>query len=122
MSEDRGVDALDVLRVEIRHFAEERDWQSFHSPKDLAIGISIEAAELLAVFEWRTAGDVEAPASMGTTWQAAREMADIMIRLVRLADILGVDLVTAARDKLRLDAQRYPVDRAHGTSVPPPRP
>jgi NTP pyrophosphatase (non-canonical NTP hydrolase) len=121
MSEDRGMDALDGLRLEVRQFAEERDWQSFRTPKNLAIEISVEAGELLAVFQPRTTGEIEGVPSMGTTWQAAREMADVLINLVRLADVLGVDLVTVARDKLCLDARRYPVDRAHGTSVPPPR-
>jgi dCTP diphosphatase len=118
MSEDRG---MDVLRLEVRQFAEERDWQPFQTPKDLAIGVSVEAADLLAVFQRLTTDDVEAVASMGATWQAAREMADILLHLVRLADVLGVDLVAAARDKLRINAQRYPIDQAHGTSGPPPR-
>ena len=114
MSEDRGMDALDVLRLEARRFAEERDWQSFHTPKNLAIAVSIEAGELLQVFQWLGAGDVESVASAGTTWQAAREMADVLINLVRLADVLGVDLAAAAHDKLRIDARRYPVDQAGG--------
>jgi NTP pyrophosphatase (non-canonical NTP hydrolase) len=85
------MDALDVLRLEARRFAEERDWQSFHTPKNLAIAVSVEAGELLEVFQWLADGDVESLASAGTTWQAAREMADVLINLVRLADVLGVD-------------------------------
>jgi NTP pyrophosphatase (non-canonical NTP hydrolase) len=108
-------DALEELRDRLRRFAAERDWQQFHAPKNLAIALSVEAAELLEHFQWlseeasrRLAGDDLA--------RVREELADVLLYLVRLADELGVDLAAAARAKLELNARRYPVDRARGTS------
>ena len=106
---------LDTLRDALRRFAAERDWDPFHSPKNLAAALSVEAAELLEQFQWLTEEQSRAldPARL----EAVRhELADVLLYLVRLADKLDVDLLAAARAKLELNALKYPVDKARGSS------
>src|SRR3972149_11228328 len=98
-------------------FRDERDWRQFHSPKDVAISISLEAAELLEHFQWKNPAEVAALAAdpQGQR-QVSWEMADILILLISLADVLGTDLVKAAQEKLQENERRYPVERARGTA------
>jgi len=112
--DDRSV-ALVELRDALRRFAAERDWQRFHTPKNLAIALSVEASELLEHFQWLT--DAESQSLEATQLAGVREeLADVFLYLVRLADRLDVDLVSAARDKLELNAKKYPADKARGSS------
>jgi len=98
-------------------FRDERDWRQFHSPKDLAISISLEAAELLERFQWKSPAEVAAlVADPAGNRQVSWEMADILILLISLADVLGTDLVKAAQEKLQENERRYPVERARGTA------
>jgi NTP pyrophosphatase (non-canonical NTP hydrolase) len=102
---------------QILAFRDERDWRQFHSPKDLAISISLEAAELLERFQWKTPEEVAALVDDPEgNRQVSWEMADILILLISLADVLGTDLVKAAREKLQENERRYPVERARGTA------
>jgi NTP pyrophosphatase (non-canonical NTP hydrolase) len=108
-------DPLLALRDELRRFAADRDWEQFHSPKNLAAALAVEAAELLEPFQWLT----EEESRRLTPEQAAavrEEMADVLLYLVRLADKLGVDLGEAAREKMRRNAEKYPVEKARGSS------
>ena len=98
------------LTARTRAFAEDRDWQRFHTPKNLAMALAGEVGELLAELQWLT--PEESAAVMADAEHGARvraEMGDVMIYLTRLADVLGVDLVDAALDKLADSAVRYPV-------------
>jgi len=108
-------DAFSLLRDALRRFAAERDWDQYHSPKNLASALCVEAAELLENFQWLTD---EASKSLSTEQltKAAEEMADVLLYLIRLADKLNVDLLEAAGNKIALNAQRYPADKARGTS------
>jgi len=108
-------DPLVELRDALRAFAAERDWDQFHSPRNLAAALAVEAAELLEPFQWLTD---EQSRELSTEARAAveQEMADVLLYLVRLADKLGVDLEQAARAKIALNAQKYPVERARGSS------
>lgn len=108
-------DPLVELRDALRAFAAERDWDQFHSPRNLAAALAVEAAELLEPFQWLTD---EQSRELSTEALAAveQEMADVLLYLVRLADKLGVDLEQAARAKIELNAQKYPVERARGSS------
>lgn len=108
-------DSVDRLALALRQFADERDWGQFHSPKNLASALIVEAGELLEHFQWLSEEQSRAlPAErLGAV---GAEMADVLLYLVRLADVLGVDLIAAARAKLVLNAQRYPVELAHGNS------
>ena len=108
-------DGLLQLRNALRQFAAERDWDQFHSPKNLASALSVEAAELLERFQWLTEDESRhlPPAELAKVRQ---EMADVLNYLVRLADKLDVDLLDAARDKIVLNAQKYPVEKARGSA------
>jgi len=108
-------DVLEDLRLALRRFAAERDWDQFHSPKNLAMALSVEAAELLEHFQWLS--DVESSAlNPETRAKVSEELADVLLYLVRLADKLDVNLALAASDKLKVNAAKYPSDRARGTS------
>ncbi len=107
---------LNELAALIRAFAEERDWDQFHTPKNLAMGVAIEAAELMEEFHWLT------PEQSGQlppeTLQAVRhEMADVFVYLVLLADKLGVDLFAAAAEKIAINAGKYPADTVRGKAT-----
>jgi dCTP diphosphatase len=107
--------SLEELRDALRRFAAERDWDQFHFPKNLAIALSVEAAELLEHFQWLA--DVESAAPPAETRAKIREeLADVLLYLVRLADKLDIDLAAAAFDKVAINAGKYPVHKARGTS------
>ncbi len=110
-----ATDALRELAQALRRFADERDWDQFHAPKNLAMALSVEAAELLEHFQW-LGEDESRRLAPDTLAKVGEEMADVLLYLVRLADKLGVDLAQAARRKMQLNAQKYPVERARGTS------
>ncbi len=106
---------LKALREALRTFATERDWDQFHSPKNLAAALSVEAAELLEHFQWLT--DEQSRSLSPEQLQPIREeLADVLLYLIRLADKLDVDLLAAAEAKLVLNARKYPVDKARGSS------
>ena len=106
---------LTQLRDSLRQFAAERDWDQFHSPKNLAMALAVEAAELLERFQWVTEDDSKRlpPAELAAVRE---EMADVLNYLVRLADKLDVNLIEAAREKIALNAQKYPVEKSHGSA------
>lgn len=108
-------DPLRDLRDELRAFAAERDWDQFHSPRNLATALAVEAAELLEPFQWLTD---EQSRSLPPDTRAAveEEIADVLLYLVRLADKLDVDLAAAARAKIVRNGEKYPVDKARGSS------
>ena len=103
------------LRDALRKFAEERDWDQYHSPKNLASALSVEAAELLERFQWLTE-DQSRKLPPEELQKVREEMADVLNYLVRLADKLDVNLLEAAREKIELNAQKYPVDKARGSA------
>jgi NTP pyrophosphatase (non-canonical NTP hydrolase) len=110
-----GEDILTALRQALRQFAQERDWDQFHSPKNLAIALSVEAAELLERFQWVSEID-SAALPPERLEQVRHELADVLLYLIRLADKLNIDLSAAAAEKLRLNAAKYPIDKARGNA------
>jgi len=107
---------LNELAAMIRAFAAERDWDQFHTPKNLAMGVAIEAAELMEEFHWLT--PEQSARLPPQTLQAVRhEMADVFVYLVLLADKLGVDLLAAAAEKIALNAEKYPADTVRGKAT-----
>lgn len=108
-------DRLCKLQDAVRHFAEERDWDQFHTPKNLAVSLSIEAAELLEPFQWMERGELSELSDLKKE-HVRQEMADVLLNLVRLADKLEVDLVGAALDKLEINRAKYPVDKVKGSA------
>jgi NTP pyrophosphatase (non-canonical NTP hydrolase) len=110
-----GIDPLLELREQLRRFSEERDWDQFHVPKNLAIALSVEASELLEHFQWLSEGDSKR-LTVEQLGKVREELADVLLYLVRLADKLNVDLVEAANHKIKLNAEKYPVNKSRGTS------
>src|SRR4051812_35287016 len=107
---------LDEIRAAIRKFRDQRDWMRFHNPKNLASSIVIEAAELLEQFQWKTFDESEAAGRQNKD-NIAEEIADVAIYLIELADNLDIDLRSAIRAKLEINAVKYPVARAKGSAA-----
>ena len=99
--------ALDSLTRQLRQFAEQRNWEQFHSPKNLASALSVEAAELLEHFQWLTE-EQSRNLDAATKQAVGQEVADVLLYLLQLADKLGLDVVDEARKKLILNAVKYP--------------
>ena len=104
---------LDRIRARVRAFAEERDWEQFHSPKNLAMALAAETGELLEVFQWLTESQSRS-LDAATRARAADEIADVLLYLLRLADQLGIDPLAAAERKIDDNARKYPVEKARG--------
>jgi NTP pyrophosphatase (non-canonical NTP hydrolase) len=109
------VTELERLREELRDFAAARDWDQFHSPKNLAMALSVEAGELLEAFQWLTE-EQSARLPPEALSAASDEVADVLLYLVRLSDKLGIDPIAAAHRKLLSNAEKYPADKARGNS------
>lgn len=103
------------LRELVRQFVDERDWDRFHSPKNLAIALSVEASELLEPFQWLVSGDKSELGEAKLT-AVRHEMADVLVYLVRLADKMDVDLFQAVMEKMELNRTKYPADKVRGDS------
>jgi NTP pyrophosphatase (non-canonical NTP hydrolase) len=108
-------DSLRDLARQLDQFASEREWQQFHSPKNLASALAVEAGELLEHFQWLTEAQSRALASEQRDAVGA-EMADVLLYLIQLGSALGIDPVAAAQAKMRVNALKYPVERARGSS------
>lgn len=102
----------------LKEFAEQRDWNQFHSPKNLVMALTGEVGELNEIFQWMTEADSRAAATSPKTAKAVQdELADIALYLIRLADVLGVDLNAALSSKLADNAAKYPVEASKGIST-----
>lgn len=102
------------LRARVRTFIRERDWEQFHSPKNLSMSIAIEAAELMECFQWRQSGNDDSGQKEFPP-EAIDELADVLIYCIAMADALGIDdLGTAVLDKLERAGKKYPADRFQG--------
>jgi len=104
---------LQRLRTLVRTFVDERDWDQFHTPKNLSAALSVEAAELLEHFQWLHTGDA-AELGPDKLVEVRHEMADVLVYLVRLADKLEVDLLTAVEEKMVLNRAKYPAEQVRG--------
>ncbi len=109
------MDDLAQIQLAVRQFTQERDWNQFHSPKNLACALSVEAAELLEHFQWMTEDQSRSLPPEKST-EVAAEIADVFLYLVQIADQLDVDLLDSARQRLIVNAEKYPIDKARGTS------
>lgn len=108
-------DSLLELKLAMRQFAEERDWDQFHSPKNLSMALASETGELLDCFRWLTE---EASYQLDDKQAQAvkEELADVLLFTIRLADKLNIDLLPAAKDKIAKNEQNYPVDKVKGSA------
>jgi len=106
---------LHALTQALRDFARVREWEQFHSPKNLAAALTVETAELLEHFQWLT-DEQSRSLTPEKKAKVAEEAADVLLYLLQLCDKLGIDLPNAARLKLVANAEKYPVDRSRGSS------
>lgn len=106
---------LDTLKQFLSDFADTRDWNQFHSPKNLAMALSVEAAEILEHFQWLTE-EQSKNLPQNKRDEVATELADTLLYLIRLADKLDIDLLAAAKSKIELNERKYPVDQAKGNA------
>jgi dCTP diphosphatase len=105
---------IESLKEAVQEFARERDWGTFHSPKNLAMGLAIESAELMEHFLWKTPEESEKPDDAEAV---AGELADVFIFTLNLASRLGIDLASCTRKKLEENALKYPADLARGKAL-----
>ena len=113
---DMQKDSLENIRQVLADFARRRDWDQFHSPKNLSMALIAEAAELVEHFQWLTEAQSKNPGTE-KLGEIALELADILIFLVRIADKLGIDLLAAAQQKIEINEQRYPADKVRGKAL-----
>jgi dCTP diphosphatase len=106
---------LEAVRIRLREFSDARDWNQFHSPKNLSMALSVEVSELVECFQWLTE---EQSRSLDGEQLAAviDEIADVQMYLILLADKLGVDVAAAITQKLKKNEEKYPVDKVKGSS------
>ena len=108
---------FDELVRRVARFRDDRDWAQFHNPKDLAVSISIEAAELLELFQWQSTEEVrDSLAEPAARARVAEEMADVLILLLSASEAVGVDLYEATLEKIEKNAAKYPVEKARGSA------
>jgi len=115
-SQATAIASIDVLGVRLAHFVKERDWDQFHSPKNLAMAVAAEAGELLEHFQWLTPEESSRLSDEALS-EVELEMADVLMFLVRLSDKLGINLHAAAEKKLAINASKYPVEKAKGRAT-----
>ncbi len=106
---------LNTLKCRLRDFAQARDWDQFHSPKNLSMALSAEVAEIIEHFQWLIEEQSQ-NLSENKLKEVETELADTLIYLVRLADKLNIDLLKAAENKIDENEQRYPIDKAKGNA------
>nr|WP_254596450.1 nucleotide pyrophosphohydrolase [Achromobacter aegrifaciens] len=114
-----GEPLIDIARLSAAQdkFAKDRDWEQFHSPKNLVMALTGEVGELSEIFQWMTEADSKAAGTNPSTAEAVKdELADVLLYLIRLSSALGVDLNEAVTQKLLKNAQKYPAEKAKGSS------
>ena len=105
------------IQNKLAKFAEERDWDQFHSPKNLVMALTSEVGELTELFQWLTEGQSSIKDDSSKTDEIRQEIADIFIYLLRLADKLDIDIEEAVREKIEINAKKYPIDLAKGNAT-----
>ena len=105
-----------AIQEKISQFAREREWERFHTPKNIAMALSVEASELLELFQWLTEDEAKNIMQTEKSTQVRHELADTAVYLLRLCDLLGIDLSQAIAEKMQLNAQKYPVEKARGNA------
>ena len=107
----RENDIMEMLIKNIKEFIRERDWEQYHAPKNLAMALSVEAAEIVEIFHWKKAED-----QLNDEEQEAlrQEIGDVLVYLIELADKFGIDIVESAKEKMLINELKYPVDKVRG--------
>ena len=107
---------VQLIQSRLKKFAEERDWEQFHSPKNITMALSVEVAELVEIFQWSNSGDLDEINDPDTKVQIEKEIADIFNYLLKLTDMLDIDLEKAALNKIDENNAKYPVEKFKGIS------
>lgn len=115
MTKPAEMDHFQELAKKVKQFAKDRDWEQFHSPKNLSMALSVECAELMEHFQWLTEYQSHRIARRQRR-EVEMELADIQIYLIRLSQVLGLNLVVASNEKLLKNARKYPVHKAKGSA------
>lgn len=106
------MEKFDKINEIIKKFRDDREWSQFHNPKDLAISLSLEAAELLECFQWKSSAEAEK-----NNYQDIKyEIADVAVYLLLICDKMGINLLDAVEEKMKLNEKKYPVEKARGCS------
>lgn len=105
-----------AIQERISQFAREREWERFHTPKNIAMALTVEASELLELFQWLTEDEARDIMNSAKATQVRHELADTAVYLLRLCDLLGIDLSQAIAEKMKLNAEKYPVEKARGNA------
>ena len=113
---NKSPDLLELLRL-VKIFRDDRDWKQFHKLKDLAIGLNIETSELLELFLWKNDAEIETRLPETNYYNRVKEeLADVIIYILMISDQLNVDIDNIVKEKLKKNAQKYPVEKAKGSA------
>jgi len=102
---------MEELKATIKEFIRARDWEQYHAPKNLALALSVEASEIVEIFQWKKDNQVLTPQEQENLRQ---EIGDVLVYLLELADKFGIDVVQAAKDKILINEKKYPVEKVKG--------
>jgi NTP pyrophosphatase (non-canonical NTP hydrolase) len=109
-------DRLSLLKQKVDEFSKARDWEKFHTPKNLAMALTVEAAELMEIFQWLEPQETVQGLASKKQMAVEHEVADIFIYLLRFCSVSGIDLISAAEEKLKHNAEKYPAELVKGQS------
>ena len=107
---------LDVIKEKLKQFSKERDWEQYHSPKNLAMALSVEVAELVEIFQWSNDGGIKEVENEQTRKEIEEEIADIFNYLVKFVDLMDIDLEKISLEKIQKNDEKYPVEKSKGNS------
>ena len=116
LAKDKKMSQHDAIKEKLRKFANERDWDKFHNPKNLSMSLSVEVSELVEIFQWLSP---EESNNLNNKQKAKvdEELADVFLYLLRISDVVGVDLFDAANRKIKLNAMKYPISNSYGNAT-----
>ena len=108
---------IELIKKKLREFSAERDWEQYHSPKNLSMALSVEVAELVEIFQWSNDGGLDTVKDPTQRNKIKKELADIFNYLVKLIDILDIDIEKESLNKIKENAEKYPVEKVKGKSA-----
>ena len=114
---DKDLLNLGVIKEKLRTFSEDRDWTQYHSPKNLVMALSVEVSELVEIFQWSNSGGIDETNDPKQKEKIKKELADIFNYLVKLIDLLDVDIEKEALQKIKQNAEKYPIEKVKGKSA-----
>ena len=107
---------IEEIQKRLRTFAADRDWEKFHSPKNLTMALSVEVAELVEIFQWSNSGGLEEIENPNIRKNIKEELADIFIYLLKISDKLNLDIEKTIHQKIEKNEKKYPIDKSFGSS------